>query len=306
MARLQLQDMSPEEVLNLHYRRDLETLPCTTDRVRGELVEEVYERLLATHPAYRTMNNPYVKASIRDSLETMVTRGLVSEDDPPARAKLYSVLMPDQHYLSLRQRQILTVGALDTKLAPIYDPRGVAGVEQEGREVPITTSQWCKQRLGHVRRDGPMDRPGPVLALALQHTTSRIHSARDQGEGGLVDRPGTRAFHQRVRSKLETQAQWHGPPTFFISVSPDGKSEMMLANWVSHNARVQGRAEQVWHRGSEEQMLTARLGREENEQQGHLLERSPFFVHCKVGERESSCPFHLYCSRRPLEEWRQR
>ena len=305
VAGLQDQEMSPEEVLDLHYRRDLETLPCTTDRVRGELVEELYELLLPTHPAYRTLPQPTVMASIRASMETMVTMGLVSEEDPPPRQRQYSVLMPDQHYLTSHQRQILRVRALDTKLGAVYDLEGVAGVEQEGREVPITSWQWAKQRLGHVRRDGPMDQPGLVLALALQHTTARIHSARDLGEDSLVDRPGTRAYHRRVLSKLVTQGQWHGPTTFSISVAPDGKSEIMLANWVSHDARVHGRAEQVWHRGSEQQLLTRRPGKEQEEQEDPHLQGS-FFVHCKVMQRESSCSFHFHCHRESVEERRER
>ena len=302
VASLGEQEMSPEEVLDLHYRRDLETLPCTTDRVRGELVEEAYQRLLDGHPPYGGLNLDIVTRSIHESMEHLVVMGLVSEEDTPTRERVFSTLMPDQANLSSHQRQILEVGALASKIAPLYDVRGEAGVEQEGREVELNLEQWCQHRLGHVRRDSLMDQPGVVLALALQHSAKRIHSARDQGEARLVNRPGTSAYYSQVRANLVTLGCWLGPATFFISRSFNPFSEVMLAAWCSHTAGVEGKVEKVWHLGSEQQLLTLRPGRE-LENTGHL---GVYYVHCRSQVEEDSCPFHTWCSRKPLEEWRER
>ena len=164
----------------------------------------------------------------------------------------------------------------------------------------ISLGQWCQHRLASVRMDGPMDRAGVVLALALQYCTDRIHSAGNIGEQGLVSRVGTTPYHKRLRSCVASLGRWCGPPTFSISASFDPNSPVMLATSVSHTARVEGRREQVWHRRSEEHLLNLRPGREEDRQQGS------FFVHCESQEQEDSCPYHTYCSRQSVEEWRQR
>ena len=299
VARLQEQEQSPEQVLDLHYRRDLETLPCTSDRVRGELVVEAYDRLLTSHPVYHGLNRAVVMASLQDSMDYLVIRGLVSEEDPPAMGRVFSIFMPDTPHLSPHQRQILKLDSLDTKLAALFDPSGEARLEQD-REVPINLQQWCQQRLQHVRRDGPMDRPGLVLSLALQHCTERIDTV--VGEAGLQNRPGTSSFHGGTRARMVSQCRWQGPPTFAISISFNPKSEVMVSNWVAHSAGVAGRQEKVWHRASEQQWLTPRPGREQDVTQ---LQGS-MFVHCETQQLEDSCPFHAYCDRRSLEDWRER
>ena len=301
VASLWEQEQSPEQVVELHFQRDLETKLCTTERVRGELVEEAYQRLLVSHPLYSGLNVDTVMTSIRGSMEHLATSGLVSEEDPLAKERVYAVLIPDQPNLTSHQKQILQVGTLDSKLAAIYDPRGEGGVEHEDREVAITSQQWCQNRLANVRRDGPMDQAGLVLAFALQHSTQRIHSARDHGEAGLVDRVGTSAYYGRLRANLVALGRWQGPPMFYISVSSNTGSELMLANAVSHTAGVKGKEEKVWHRGSEQQLLTPRPGREQED----AGLQSSYFVHCRSAQEEDSCPFHAFCSRRPLEEWRE-
>ena len=302
VTKLGEQEQSLKQVLELYFQRDLETVLCTRDRVRMELVEEVYLRLLASHPLYSDLHQPTVMASIRDELEFMVIRGLVSEEDSSAKDRVFSVLMPDRPDLNHEQRQIIEVTSLDSKLAAVFDPRGEAGVVQEGREVPITPQQWSQHRLAHARRDGPMNHPGLVLALALQHTTQRIHSASGLGQAGLVNRVGTSSYYQGLRAKIETLGRWEGPVTFSISCSFDPYSEIMLATWMSHTAGVEGRQEQIWHRGSGQQLLTLRPGRqlEENGLQGF------YFVHCVSEEQDDSCPFHPYCFRQPVKEWRNR
>ena len=302
VARLGEQEQSPEQVLHLHYQRNLETLPVTGDRVRAELVEEAYEILLATHPLYNDLHQPTVMASIREDLETMVVTGLVSEEDPPPTQRVFSVLMPDSWYLSPHQKQILGVEALDTKLAAIYDPRREAGVDQEGRLVPITFRDWCEQRLANVHRDGPMNHPEVVLGLGLQHTTKYLYNARDLGEVGMVSRPGTSSYYHGLHGNLTTMRKWLGPPYFFISASFDPTSKLMLSTWVSHTAGVEGRQEKVWHVGSEQQLLTLRPGREEED----IHIGDVFYVHCRSNVEDDSCPYHRFCCRRPLEEWRVR
>ena len=302
VARLGEQEQSPREVLDLHYRRNLEILPCTDDRVRAELVEESYEVLLATHPLYRDLNQPAVMTSIREDMEVLVIMGLVSEEDPPATLRTYSVLMPDQCLLSAEQRQILGVRELETKLGAIYDPRGEAGVDQEGRIVQITLQDWCVQRMANVRRDGPMNQASVVLALGLQHTTRYLHDARNMGEVGLVSRPGTSPYYRGLHFKLNTMRQWLGPPQFFISASFNSTSKLMLSTWVSHTAGVEGKQEKVWHVGSERQLLALRPGRgQENVDMGDF-----FYVHCRSEVEDDSCPYHTFCCRRPVEEWRVR
>ena len=302
VASLGQQEQSPEQVLDLHFRRDLDTLPCTDERVRGELVEEAYQRLGLSHPLYSGLSMDIVMTSIRGSMEHLTTMGLVSEEDPPARERVFSVLIPDHAHLTSHQKQILKVDAIDSKLAAIYDPHGEGGVEQEGREVAITLQQWCQHRLAHVRRDGPMDQPSLVLAFTNHHTTQRINSARDHGEAGLEDIVGTSAFYGRHRANLVAMDRWKGPAMFFISASFDPHSEVMLATWVSHTAGVDGKEEKVWHYGSEKQLLAPRLGREQEE----AGLQSSYYVHCRSEQEEDSCPFHPYCSRRPLGEWRER
>ena len=298
--RLGVQEESPEQVLDIHFRRNLETLPYTNERVRAELVTETYEVLLATHPLYRDLHQPTCMASIMEIMERMVVLGLVVEEDPPASNRLYSVLMPDRCPLNPHQSQILNVRALDTKLAAIYDPRGEAKVEQQDREVGISLLQWCEQRLVNVRRDGPMNQPGVVLALALQHSTQRLSTGLP-GQG-LENRPGTSYYHKGLRGKMETLGWWLGPPTFSVSVSFDPSSERMLSTWISHTAGVEGRMEKVWHVGSEQERLTLRPGKV----QEHASLQGLYSVHCRSEVEDDSCPFHTFCSRRPVEEWRNR
>ena len=302
VARLGEQEESPHQVLDLHYRRNLETLPCITDRVRAELVEESYEILLESHPLYRDLHRPTVMTSVRESMEDMVTMGLVTEEDPPTTQRVHSILMPDWWNLIPHQTQILEVQALDSKLAPIFDPRGEAGVDQEDRLLPITLQDWCEQRLANVRRDGPMDQADVVLALGLQHTTRYLHDARNVGEVGLVSRPGTSSYYRGLHYNLTTMRQWLGPPHFFISASFDPTSKLMLSTWVSHTAGVEGKQEKVWHVGSERQLLALRPGRE----QENMEREETFYVHCRSEVEDDSCPYHNFCCRQPVEEWRVR
>ena len=299
-ARLGEQEESLDQVLDLHFRRNLETLPCTSDRVRAELVEEAYEVLLGSHPLFRDLHQARCMVSIKEIMEWMVVRGMVVEEDPPTSQRVFSVLMPDHCPLSPHQKQILGVQALDAKMAPIYDPRGEAQVEQEGRPVQINLQQWCEQRLANVRRDGPLDQPGLLLAMALQHCTQRLFTALP-GQGG-ENRPGTSCFYQGLRGKLVTLREWLGPPTFSLSVSFDPNSELMFSTWVSHTAGVEGKQEKVWHVGSEQQQLHLRPGKE----QENARLQGPYTVHCRSQMEDDSCPFHTFCSRRTLEEWRER
>lgn len=300
VAWLGEQEESPQQVLDLHYRRDLEALPCTSERVRAELVEETYSTLLDSHPLYRDLNKATVMASIKEDLEYMVNMGLVVEEDPAPSQKVYSILMPDQCPLSPHQSQILAVRALDTKLAAIYDPRGEAGVEQDGREVTISLQQWSEQRLNNVQRQGPMNQPGVVLALALQHCTQRLYTARPGQR--LDNRPGTSSYYHGLRDKLVTLCQWRGPPTFSVSVSFNPSTELMLSTWVSHTGGVEGRQEKIWHVGSEEQELSLRPGKERESQPSS----GSFYVHCKSEEEDDNCPYHSFCRRQSVEEWRER
>ena len=301
-ASLSDQGHSPQDVLQLRYVLE-ETLLRTGDSVRPDVVVEGYQRLMASHPLYAGLNHEVVLNYIREMLEEMVIEGSIAEDTPPSHS-VYSVLVPDKAPVSPAARQILEVQDLPAALAALYDLRQEAGVDLQGREVPITPQQWIVQRLANAMTNGPMDRPGLVMAFAHQHVTKRIHSAGDQGRISLTCRPGTTDYHRKVKSDLATMARWNAPPHLHCSISFDPLSELMLATRISHDAGVEGREEQVWSRGSEQRRLTPRPGRD---QDPGLLEQTPvFFVHCKTEQQNDSCPFHEFCDRQPAEGRRDR
>ena len=63
-----------------------------------------------------------------------------------------------------------------------------------------------------------------------------------------------------------------------------------------------GRQEAVWHSEDEKGRLAVRPGREGP--QGAAA--TNYWVHCRTEVADSSCPFHQFCHRRDLEEWRER
>ena len=92
---------------------------------------------------------------------------------------------------------------------------------------------------------------------------------------------------------------WHKCFVFFFSSSLSVATDDLLGTFVSHSAGMEGREEQVWHTVDEQTRLVPRQGRLEPEGEG-------YFVHCRVGVEDSSCPFHPHCDRLTLEAWRDR
>ena len=256
---------------------------------------QAHELLLASHSLYTGVPSGQHLHGLRELLQKLQHDGLVSREGP-ASAAVYSVVVPDRPGLNLQASQILWVGSVDKQLAAIYDPREEAGVQQEDREVAITPQQFWQTRLEHCLRDGPGSRPGLVLARTLEHV---MHVSQFAGVARMKDIAGSNASLRKVKLDLRARVEWHGAPLFFFTATSNPKSPRVLATWVSHTAGLEGHKEQVWHVGSEQQLLTLLPGREQPREEGH------YFVHCR-SEEPGDCPFHELCARRPVEEWRQR
>ena len=291
-ASLAEQGHGPEDVLQLHHCPRQPPL-LTLDVVRTDLVVQAHELLLASHSLYTGVLPGQHLQGLRELLQQH--NGLVSRE-ASASCPVYSVVVPDRPGLHLQASQILWVGSVDKQLAALYDPMEEAGVEQEGREVAISSQQFWQTRLEHCLRDGPGSRPGLVLARTLEHVT---HVSQFAGVARMKDIAGSKASLRKVKLDLQAGVEWHCAPMFFLTTTSSLKSPRVLATWVSHTAGMEGRQEQVWHVGSEQQLLPLLPGRELPREAGH------YFVHCKTGE-PGDCPFHELCTRRPVDEWRQR
>ena len=111
--------------------------------------------------------------------------------------------------------------------------------------------------------------------------------------------PGSSAFLDKLKEEMAVMRDWHQYFVFFFSSSLSAATDDLLSTFVSHSAGMEGREEQVWHTEDEQARLVPRQGRLRPEGEG-------YFVHCKVGVEDSSCPFHPYCNRLTLEAWRDR
>ena len=294
-ACLEDQEHGPADVLLLHHCQDQGTNLRTLEGVRPDVVLEAHQQLLASHNLYSGVDPGEHLKGLENLLEDLVMTGVVTED-AQAQHTVYSVLVPDRPGLSPQTRQVLELGDLPLQLAAIYDPREEAGLQQ-AREVVITNQQWWHQRLANCQLEGPGDRPGLVLARVLEYVCQQAQFA---GAGRMMDVPGSRGFLKKVRNDLDALVSWHGAPAFFFSASCPPLTDLAVATWVSHQAGLYGRKEQVWHVGLEQSLLTPLPGRQ------LVREDGGYFVHSWVENKVDSCPFHEFCSRRPVGDWRGR
>ena len=295
-ASLMEQGHGPEDVLPLHYCPRQGTVLRTLDRVSPVHIVQAYNSLLASHPLYQGVNMNQHLRGLREMVEDLMRTGSVSKD-LQTLPTMFSVVVPDQPGSSPEARQLLAVGS--AQLAALYDPRGEAMMEQEGREVAITPKEYWMQRLHSCHREGPGDRPGLVLARVLQFVQQQRELA---GEARMMDILGSRGFLKKQKTEISGLVRWNGGPILFITCTQPTPStcDLALSTWVSHEAGVRGKSEQVWHVESERELLNFLPGKAVNPDGGL------FFVHSRINMREGSCPYHNFCDRTPVEEWRHR
>ena len=311
----------PEGILALHV-----TPQDEGPVVRLEVVLEAVEHLLQFHPAYP--KNDYVqleyKEYMKDTLNDLGVCLPVDETtrDPnndtevadhfssfgPNIPVLQGVVLPwGKAVLSASDLKILDVVRLESQIAAIYDREEAAGVTRL-REVPVSLQAWTKQRLMNVHRKGPGNNANVLFSLLLQLDTEHVrsHIIRGQTMEGrspdtwLIGHPGSKAYYWKRERDLEAESSWRGPPVVFLSLSTNAGTKDALGTWVSHQAGMEGNDQQVWHTGHERARLTLRMGRmQPSGSMGH-------YVHTRTEVEDDTCPFHLFCSREPLENWRER
>ena len=311
----------PEGILALHARPRHEA-PV----VRPEVVLEAIDHLLQCHPSYPKNDDvqleykEYMKDTIQD-LDVFLTEDERTSEQGndtevldhfssfgPNIPVLQGVVLPwGKALLSASDLQILHVAGLVSQIAAIYDLEDTAGVAAQ-REVPLSLQGWINQRLNNVHRLGPGNNAMVLFSLLLQLDIEgvRSHIIRGQAMEGrspetyLLTHPGTKSYYWKRDQDMQAETLWRGPPIVFLSLSTNAGTNDALGTWVSHKAGVEGKDVQVWHTGDERARLTVRMGRTQpSAVQDH-------FVHSRTQVQDDTCPFHLYCSREPLENWRER
>ena len=196
------------------------------------------------------------------------------------------------------------------------------------RGIAISSVRWMQQRMSHVSRTGPGCRPGFVFGVLLREMMSKLKWSRTLSKRGkpkentkddnepdendakdvtleaeeqrdylLALIPGTDKYLELKREELETQAEWYGPPTLFITLTFSATTDDVLACLFSHS-RKEEEDFQVWHESEENTMLQLRPGKTlPSKTRG-----GGYFVHTKTARRYDNCPFHLNCSRDTLME----
>ena len=311
----------PKGILALHARPQDER-PV----VRLEVVLDAVDHLSQFHPAYP--KNDYFQLEYKEYMkDTLQDLGVCLTTDERTREPgndtevldhfssfgptipvLQGVVLPwGKAFLSASDLQILHVAGLESQIAAIFDLENTAGVTTQ-REVPLSLQGWINQRLHNVHRLGPGNNAILLFSLLLQLDIEavRSHIIRGQTMEGrspdtyLATHPGSKAYYWKREMDLQAEVEWRGPAVVFLSLSTNAGTNDALGTWVSHQAGVEGNDVQVWHTGDEKARLTVRMGKvRPSGVQDH-------FVHSRTEVEDDTCPFHLFCSREPLENWRER
>ena len=79
----------------------------------------------------------------------------------------------------------------------------------------------------------------------------------------LENVPGSTAYFLRLRQELATFQEWHGPPTFFLTVTLNSNTNDLLGAWLVHDSRLRGRLVEVLTAADEQSLLKRLPGAED-------------------------------------------
>ena len=90
----------------------------------------------------------------------------------------------------------------------------------------------------------------------------KVHRASQQArERGwpvarwLENVEGSSAYFLRLRQELSAFREWHGPPTFFLTVTLNSNTNDLLGAWVVHSSRQRGSPVEVLSAANERSLL---------------------------------------------------
>ena len=284
--------------VGVHLSKPVTTTPsvATTRMEIHRLMQEVQ----AMHISGRAVSEPTAPHHQEHQLYHFDQQG------PKARTQ-FSILAPNSSLLPPCLQTLSLTQELELLLCPAFDAEQQCGLGAE-RDRPLTLQRWVHHRLGHISRSGPANSATFILVMFLKTEVDKLVSAfglsGGGGSGSLVKFPGTEDFYYRLTRNLEVMSEWLGPASHMLTTGKDIYSEQCLVTWVSHYCGSLEHPVQVWHQVDEVRLLHLLAGAHEP-----VASDEGFYCHMggqEDGGGEDNCPYHVGCSRSPIEDWRPR
>ena len=295
--------------------------------IRVELTVQVFKLLLQYHPLFQVDDKPSAANGMRNVLLKILASleaGRVPPPHPPPSQPdvvpvpptvnhfaawgpitdhLYSLMLPDSNVVPEGATDVEEMEDLIDRIGgAVFDMFSQTG-QHRPRTVLLKPGEWIQHHLAHIERQGVADQPVLVMAMALQQELKRIRQTLICNNS-LMQVVGSSSYYKKVCDNMMAWDNWFGSPLLFVTITLNADTEIYLATWVSHQAGLEGKPVQVWHRGTERERLHLLEGRVEPNEPGL------YFTHTKIEAGTagalSSCPYHKGCSRDSVEAYRGR